>query len=377
MQTRLHPLPAAASGTRREVQSLHFGPVRAARKVYIQAALHADEIPGMLVCHYLQQMLTALDTSGALLSQVVLVPVANPVGLAQQIQGTAFGRFDLSTGLNFNRGYQHLTPALISELRPLLGKDAQENLHLIRRSAQRLLHEQAVTDETSALKRLLQSLAIDADVVLDLHCDHQAVLHLYCGTPLTEQTLRLAAHMQAQAVLTSKLPGDDPFDDSCSRHWWELRDLLGEQAEIPLACLSVTVELRGETDVSHVNAKQDAQGILNFLRESGHIATTAEELSRLHAVASPCAATPLEGVEPVTVPGCGVLVFLREPGQHVEVGEVIAELVDPLSGQVTPVGAGVSGLLFARIARRYVTTGTRIAKIAGSHAFRSGNLLSA
>ena len=88
MQTRLHPLPVAASGTRREVQSLHFGPVRATRKVYIQAALHADEIPGMLVCHYLQQMLTELEASGALLSQVVMVPVANPVGLAQQIQGT-------------------------------------------------------------------------------------------------------------------------------------------------------------------------------------------------------------------------------------------------------------------------------------------------
>lgn len=377
MQTRLHPLPVAASGTRREVQSLHFGPVRAARKVYIQAALHADEIPGMLVCHYLQQMLTGLEASGALLSQVVMVPVANPVGLAQQIQGTAFGRFDLSTGLNFNRGYQHLTPALIAELRPLLGKDAQENLHLIRRSAQRLLHERVTPDETSALKRLLQSLAIDADVVLDLHCDHQAVLHLYCGTPLAEQTLRLAAHLQAQAVLTSKLPGDDPFDDSCSRHWWEMNEMLREQAEIPLACLSVTVELRGETDVSHQHAKQDAQGILNYLRESGHIATTAEELSRLHAVTSPCDATPLEGVEPVSAPGCGVLVFLRAPGQYVATGDVIAELVDPLSGQVTPVSASVSGLMFARIARRYVTAGTRIAKIAGERAYRSGNLLSA
>ena len=47
--------------------------------------------------------------------------------------------------------------------------------------------------ETEALKRLLQSLALDADVVLDLHCDNQAVLHVYTGTPLALISARAAS----------------------------------------------------------------------------------------------------------------------------------------------------------------------------------------
>jgi len=377
MQTIFHPLPPLASGTRRELQSLHFGPAQASRKVYIQASLHADEIPGMLVCHYLRQALLELEQAETLQSQIVLVPVANPIGLAQQIQGSALGRFDLSTGINFNRGFQHLTPALLAEIGAQLNHDARHNQTLIRQTAQQILAQQTATDETSALKLMLQSLAIDADLVLDLHCDNQAVLHLYCGTPLAEPSLRLAAHLKAQALLTSKLPGDDPFDDSCSRHWWELQEQLGARASIPLACLSLTVELRGETDVSHDYAQQDASGILNFLRETGHIACAPAELAQLQGLASPCQATPLEGVEPVTAPHAGVVVFQREIGATIRAGEVIAYLLDPASAAVTALRASVDGIMFARIARRYVSAGSRIAKIAGAKAYRSGKLLSA
>ena len=85
---------------------------------------------------------------------------------------------------------------------------------------------------------------------------------------------------------------------------------------------------------------------------------------------------PLEGVEPITAPHGGILVFSKAPGDAVAAGEQIGELIDPLTDQRTPLHASVAGTLFARVARRYASRGMRVAKIAGSVSFRSGKLLS-
>ena len=47
MDVRHHPLPCTSLGSARTVTSLHFGTPGARPKVYIQASLHADELPGM------------------------------------------------------------------------------------------------------------------------------------------------------------------------------------------------------------------------------------------------------------------------------------------------------------------------------------------
>ena len=116
MQTHHHPLLNGAPGTRREVVSFHYGPASSGRKVYIQASLHADELPGMLVAHHLRQKLLALEAQGALLGEVVLVPVANPIGLAQTLLRAAHGRFDLATGENFNRHYAPLLAPVLQRV---------------------------------------------------------------------------------------------------------------------------------------------------------------------------------------------------------------------------------------------------------------------
>ena len=221
------------------------------------------------------------------------------------------------------------------------------------------------------MKRALQTLAIDADVVLDLHCDNQAVMHLYTGTPLLEATLPLAARLGVQALLVCKASGDHPFDESCSRHWWELAQHFGADIPIPSACLSLTVELRGETDVSHALAQADATAIISFLQQAGYVAGTPEVCPAMQ-----CAATPLEGVEPIVAAHAGVVVFSKALGSQIAAGESIGDLLDPGTGSLSPMLASVSGVLFARVSRRYVRAGVSVAKIAGHEAFRTGNLLS-
>ncbi|MCH8622598.1 succinylglutamate desuccinylase/aspartoacylase family protein [Undibacterium sp. TS12] len=371
MQIKRHALPDISSGTVRELHSFHYGTPGLGRKVYIQSSLHADEIPGMLVNHYLREMLEQYENRAAIAAEIVLVPVANPIGLAQEVQGMAFGRFDLATGINFNRGYRHLTPRILPLLEDRLGADAKENVKLIRQQALAVLQAWQPETATEQQKKILQTLAVDADLVLDLHCDNQAVMHLYTGTPLAQDCMPLAAYLGAQAVLVSVLSGDDPFDESCSRHWWELAQHFGQTTPVPNACLAITIELRGETEVSHELARADASSIIHFLQHAGYLRGKAPSLP-----AAVCQPTPLEGVEPLRAPHAGILVFTKAAGEHVEAGERVADIVDPVSAQVTPVLATVSGILFARVARRYATHGMRIAKIAGPVAYRSGNLLS-
>ena len=74
---QIHPLLAPVPGTERFIHSFHYGPAQPQGKVYIQASLHADELPGMLVAWHLKQRLAELQTAGRLRSEIVIVPVAS------------------------------------------------------------------------------------------------------------------------------------------------------------------------------------------------------------------------------------------------------------------------------------------------------------
>ncbi|MGL4576127.1 MAG: succinylglutamate desuccinylase/aspartoacylase family protein [Burkholderiaceae bacterium] len=357
-------------GTQHQLTVLRYGQADAQPKIYLQASLHADEVPGMLVLHHLRTLLATLEGAGQIKGEIVLVPSANPLGLAQHVHGSHLGRFHLADGVNFNRGFPNLIEGVAARVGDQLGGDAQLNRQLIRSAARAELAATPAHTEHEQLKHLLLGLALDADVVLDLHCDSEAVVHLYCGTPLVTQCAPLAQLMGARAMLYAHESGDDPFDEACARLWWELAARFPSAAIEP-ACLAVTVELRGETDVGHATAKQDARALLSFMTLRGAIEGVAAALP-----AALCEPTPLAGSEPLTAPHSGVVVFHRAPGDIVQEGEAVADVIDPISGALQSVKATTSGILYARIASRFATAGRRLGKIAGTRPTRSGKLLS-
>lgn len=371
MELHSIPLPSPAAGTSRALSFLRFGQEGAGPKAYIQASLHADELPGMLVAHHLRHQLAELEQQGRLLGEVILVPAANPIGLAQTLLGTSQGRFDLRTGQNFNRMFHNLSSDVLNRVKAQLGSDARANQDLIRSAIRDSLTDQAAPDELSVQRLALMRLAADADVVLDLHCDCESVLHLYTGTPLWERVAPLAGLLDARVALLETDSGDEPFDEACSRVWWEIAATVGEQFPIPLACLAVTIELRGFADVNHADAGRDAAAMLDFLRLQGIIAGPLSQ-----AVPPACDPTPLAGCMPLTAPAAGLVVYLRELGDTVKAGDPLIDLIDPVSGQVQQLLAPVDGIYFARENRRYVAAGTRLSKVAGREAVRSGSLLS-
>ena len=374
MQIKQHPLTVTSLGTERNITSFHYGTPGAGEKIYIQASLHADELPGMLVAHHLRTRFATLEARGEITGEMIVVPVANPVGLSQMLLHAHLGRFETATGENFNRHYPALIDPVAVRVAGKLGADGKQNVALIRRAMRDALKDMAQDAEPSEVKSMrnvLMTLACDADVVLDLHCDANAALHLYTGTPMWPQCEPLACYLGAVATLLATESGDTPFDEACSQTWWQLAEKFPDYP-IPMACLSVTVELRGMTDVRHAQAEADADRMIDFLKYRGVLAGKVAALPSLKFPA-----TPLAGSIPIIAPVSGVVVYLKNPGDWVKKGEVIAEIINPISAEVSQLKADCEGVLYAQENRHFAVAGMRLAKVAGATAVRTGKLLSA
>lgn len=383
MRVLEHTLISPSVGTQRSLVSQHFGTPGARPKVVLQASLHADELPGMLVLHHLRGLLQAAEAEGKLLGEVVLVPMANPIGLNQTVLHSQLGRFELASAENFNRLYPAFADWLMEDGQALaaqLGPDAQTNVATIRAALHTALDRHPPDTELASLRHTLMRLACDADVVLDLHCDFEAAVHLYLEPACADTLLPLAALLGARAVLVAEGSGGRCYDEALSGVWWQLRQKLADtqgQAFVdshpfPQACASTTVELRGQTDVRHDCAQADAAALFSYLTLLGAVAGPAPTVPPL-----PCQPTPLAGTQVLVAPHSGVLAYLKSPGDDIAVGDVVADVVHPISGQVSPVVAQVAGVLYARHIVRWATTGLELGKISGSQPIRSGMLLSA
>jgi predicted deacylase len=367
LRVEQHSLPKAAIGNTRSLVSLHFGPDSSQRKTYIQAGLHADEAPGYLVAARLIEMLREADEMGQILEQIIVVPAANPIGLSQWDTDSVRGRFDRTDQLNFNRHYDDLTAELAEKITGKLGQDAVKNVQLIRDCSREILAAKTPITQAEHLKHLLLTLAHDADIVLDLHCDHQALLHVYVGTPLWPECADLSAQLGVGVTLLAEDSGDLPFDEANSKIWWELAQKFPDYP-IPPACLAATVELRGVLDTDALQTETDALNLFRFLQRRGYVAGDAGPLPEL-----PGDATPLEGVDYIKALGAGILTYVRALGDKVEKGDVIAEIIDPIESataasgekQCSYVTSSTSGTFFARSVDRFARPGKIVAKVAG------------
>jgi len=372
METRHHPLPAGSSDCQYTLSSFHYGRP-GAKKAYLQASLHADEIPGMLLLQHLRPMLEKAEAQGLLRGEVVIVPVANPIGLGQTFMGDQMGRFDFATGGNFNRDFPALSDQLIVLLEGKLSADRQQNQRLIQTGMAQLLQELASNEKNSpfeSMQIILSRLAHDADIVLDLHCDYEAVMHIYTSAERLDDAQLLGRYLGARAILTADVSGGACFDEMLFRPWLDLRRKFGADHPIPPPCFSVTVELRGEQDVCHSLAGADAQAIYHYLCRVGMIAGQATVMPP-----ALCMPTPLAGSMTVYAAAPGIISYAASPGDDLRAGDVICDIIDPLTGLSYTVVSPVDGVMYARGILRYAKRGMALAKVAGKVAQRTGDLL--
>lgn len=369
MQKIDHTLPWSACGTQRTLSVFRFG--NGPRKAYIQASLHADELPGMRVAVALKARLAELEAQGRLTGVIELVPLANPIGIGQMFQATHQGRFEFNSGKNFNRDFPALTEALVKRLEGQLGENGEDNVATIRRAMHDILGElPAAQSELDALRRLLLQHACDADVVLDLHCDFESVMLLYALPQNWPRLRSLAARLGAEAALLAEDAGGNAFDEACALPWVKLPEHF-TQANIPLACIATTLELRGMADTERERCQADAEHILAYLADQGLVSGPWPP-----APTRCCQATPFAGAQYAYAEHPGVVSYLQPLGAQVRTGDPLFEVIDPLSDRHSIVRASTDGVLYARERLRFAQPGLWLAKVAGSLPIRHGRLFS-
>ncbi|HVK89953.1 MAG TPA: succinylglutamate desuccinylase/aspartoacylase family protein [Mycoplana sp.] len=313
-----------------------------APSVHIQAALHANELPGTALIHFLCERLRKADADGDILGDITIVPQANPIGAAQSHFGELQGRFDLASRTNFNRDF------------PLVALDERDAL----------LEDHDGQTAVNRLKRTLLHMALGAELVLDLHCDDESVQYAYIDEAFWPEAADLASALKMEAVFLSD--GESTAFEEAVGYAFKRQG--GERLSQVPGRLAVTVELRGRRDVYPQLAKEDADGVWRFLAARGAVRDESVDLPRF---AGP--ALPLDNIEMVRALEPGMVLFHKDVGDSVEAGDLLATIVTRpgLADSTIEVRAERAGLIATRSSDRSVRRGGDLMKIACGERIRT------
>lgn len=359
MRTHRHPLPAPAPGHQRELLIHQFG--EGDHKAYLQAGLHADEWPGLLTLQLLMERLTQLEAQGKVLQRIDIVPFANPVGMNQRIFGKTPGRFDFITGQNFNRGMAIDADDLLERVEHRLGEVAVANDALVRTELRALVADKSGHYEIEALHKALLSQSLDATLMLDLHCDYEALPHLFYGDHQRETGNRLAHCLGFPVRLEEDVRGTVAFDGTHTQPWVKLAEATGKAFARP--CFAATLELRGQNDVNESLARRDSEGILAFLEAEGFVRDSGAEPQQQEG---DTVTINVDQVKVISATHSGIVVFHREMGEHLNEGDHFADIVllDSEGPERIAVAAPASGVLFSRTHQALTHPGVTLGMIA-------------
>src|SRR5690349_2502978 len=240
-----------------ELPFYRIGPSTAPEKVYLQAALHADEQPGTMLLHHLLPMLKQADEQALLRARFVVIPMANPIGMDNMVHRTHPGRYDLATGTNYNRQWPDLFAMIRSSVVGRLGDTDAFNVGLIRRAVASWIDAQQPRTAAEQLRLFLLKEAHDAEFVLDLHCDSDSLIHIFTSPELMPELQDLSDWMGAAAVLTAADSGGGSFDEVLPILYRKVAQT-NPGKPVPMASATATLEYRGQPDVVDHFGEQDA-----------------------------------------------------------------------------------------------------------------------
>jgi hypothetical protein len=354
-------LPGAMPGTARQLRVFSFGDPGARPKAYLQAGLHADEPAGMMVLRELCKVLAAAEEAGEIKGEIVVVPMANPLGVDQALNSAIMGRFELRTGTNFNRAWPDLVGGLADSVRKRLGKDAEENVELVRRELKRRIAGLQPENPIMAQRIAIARRAYDADLIVDLHCDDEALSYMMAPDELWDEAKRFATDVGVHSLQSSgETNSAHCFDECFLAPWQALGKEFGDR--VPLACHAFTFEMGGVLDVDPKQATRYAQGFLRYLRRVGCLEGAAPKY-RANGL------NEFRASEMLDSPSGGLLLYRQQLGDWVSPGDVLAEIIDPtapdLDIEPTVIKAGMKGCVVSRRLSRQVAFGDFVVMLAG------------
>jgi predicted deacylase len=344
-QPEFLPLHGNFIGNRRDLAVWRFGTPGARPKIYLQAALHASEMTGVMALHHLVGLLEEVERAGRVTGEIVVVPLANPIGLAEYSGGAQDGRFEQLSHNNYNRGFPELSASVGDRIASKIGSDVNANTVLIREAALALIDEAAPRNELEELKLTLLGLAIDADIILDLHSDRVAAMFAYVNAIDWPSLQDLAAWLGFAATIAyAPYVPSTTFAGVTGSLFARLAERFG--GVVQPACRAAMIEVRGQHACSDALGAADARNLLAFMVGRGALAGESRPPPPLLAEA-----TPIAGMDVGYAPHAGLLTYHVLPGQQIREGEIVCDVIDPTrptAAARTSIAAKGSGILYAR-----------------------------
>src|SRR5262245_20547776 len=141
------PLLPHSPGAVRQLVVHRYGQPGARPKTYLHGSLHADEHPPMLMLHHLIRRLDEAERAGQIRGEIVVVPMANPIGVSQVVNAAQLGRYELAGGGNFNRNWPDLFDGLADQVGSQLTADPVRNITIVRAAIMANLKALTATNE--------------------------------------------------------------------------------------------------------------------------------------------------------------------------------------------------------------------------------------
>ncbi|MBA6414642.1 succinylglutamate desuccinylase/aspartoacylase family protein [Colwellia sp. 6M3] len=300
--------------------------------VYIQANMHGAEVQGNAVIFQLLEQLKHIELNGS----ITLVPYANPVGCNHKNGEYTLGRFDPITGENWNRMYHFdesiIEPFAKAHLNQSNAEIAQAfQALMVKQLSQKLNHNVYGITTGQRIAYQLQLLALEADLVLDLHTGPISSKHLYCP----DYARPSAEYFDIPHVLFIPNGFDGALDEATFCPWWYLQLKFAElgrdfpitktdenQGENAVIKESFTVELGSQEQIDLDVAHEDALGILSYLQYQGAI--NSQQYQPKTMTRYSCL---LKDYKALYSPMGGMVDYLAEFGKPLPAGEPLARIL--------------------------------------------------
>jgi len=288
---------------------------------YIQASMHGAEHQGNALIYHILDYAESHDIQGSLR----IIPQANPLAINTKTGNYTQGRFNPNTGHNWNRLYSNYT-----DNHPSLRTFAKNNINAsdesIKNSYKKLLLE--LLEKEKELKSsygknqnkhhnlILQSLAANFDIVLDLHTAGKAARYLYAAEYLSSRCEEL--NFVHNIIIKNIFNG--AMDEAAFMPWVNLKTefkKLDKDYEIPFE--SYTLELGSEEMISLEEGKKDSHKVLEYLYKKGIIRESGfqEPLKKQYKCQT-------EDFKSYYAPNGGLYEYYAKPGEFIKKGESLA-----------------------------------------------------
>ena len=246
------PIRTSPSGNQSYIPVYFFkGTNPKAKSVYIQSSVHGAEVQGNAVIYSLIDYFKKNPPLG----NVTLVPLANPVGMDRKTGEWTDGRFDSTTGDNWNRAYLYFNTNEMD----VRGWSPLEFKKFMLGKIQEKLKQPLKFSEKLALT--LQSMALQTDLILDLHNANVSVPHAYVPNIVLDEAPYLGIH---HLISVPPIFGG-ALDEAITVPWFHFHQQNPTQPLLELPH-GFTLELGAQESLSLSEGQVQANSILNYLK---------------------------------------------------------------------------------------------------------------